>query len=437
MRIALKMKKFLNSFIITILSAKLVVLSNDVGMTIVPSGYIVRRVNDDLNLTCRIKTDDQMQKYSPTWQLALKTGSDKSRVTIYKGYNEISVNIHKLQEEDSGLYSCESKDNGIILNHTVRVFVKVGKEKCSGQFFSCGGGICIPRRYVCDGFTDCPSKADESISECGEDPCEGKILCDDGRCIPKQKCCDHTLDPDCSVVYTIPCCHKYINQDYIGSPTSPVQQHHYSDINFLQSTIYTIVSCAIAFIFITTIMVVAICRIHMRRSVMSLSSQRNRMGNNRRLLRWPWYLGRLHRRGNENSENPWQTRCQIMYPNLENEETLLDNHQYRTQVPYSCSLSTHGSFIVTYSNSDGVQLVEHLPKPPPYSESSNSAMHLSSFSTNGIPPPPYRSVEDLPTIGGSQSTLSPPEINSMGNDQVIVIHMTSSNVPSLRLEEPL
>ncbi|XP_023217196.1 low-density lipoprotein receptor class A domain-containing protein 3-like [Centruroides sculpturatus] len=432
------MDKFLRNCIILLLLARLVLLSDDIGMTIVPSGYIVRRVNDELNLTCRVKTEDKVHKFLPVWMLPIKVGSDKSRITIYKTYNEISVNIQDLQEEDSGVYSCEVNSTGIVLNHNVRVFVKAGKEKCSEQFFPCGGGICIPRRYVCDGFADCPSKADESTHECGQDPCEGKILCDDGRCIPKQKCCDHTLDPDCPIVYTIPCCHKYINQDYIGSPTSSVQQHHYSDINFLQSTIYTIVSCAIAFIFITTIMVVAICRIHMRRSVMSLSSRRNPIGNNRRLLRWPWYLGRLRRRGNENSENPWQTRCQIVYPNLENEETLLDTHQYRTQiVPYSCSLSTHGSFIVTYSNSDGVQLVEHLPKPPPYTESSDSTVHLSPFSTNGIPPPPYRSVEDLPAINGSQSTLSPPEINSTENDQVIVVHMTSSNVPSLRLEETL
>jgi len=40
-------------------------------------------------------------------------------------------------------------------------------EKCSPHFFQCLNGLCIMKRYLCDGFRDCKDGEDESEEECG------------------------------------------------------------------------------------------------------------------------------------------------------------------------------------------------------------------------------------------------------------------------------
>ncbi len=44
---------------------------------------------------------------------------------------------------------------------------------------------CISQRYLCDGHKDCLGADDESRDVCGDSPCDGKLLCEDGRCISK------------------------------------------------------------------------------------------------------------------------------------------------------------------------------------------------------------------------------------------------------------
>jgi hypothetical protein len=41
-------------------------------------------------------------------------------------------------------------------------------EKCGPHFFQCLSGVCIMKRYVCDGLPDCKSGEDESRDECGK-----------------------------------------------------------------------------------------------------------------------------------------------------------------------------------------------------------------------------------------------------------------------------
>ncbi|KAJ9587711.1 hypothetical protein L9F63_018862, partial [Diploptera punctata] len=68
-------------------------------------------------------------------------------------------------------------------------------DSCLDQEFQCPGGICIPRRWQCDGVSDCPYAADENncthcLSE--EFRCEN-----DNRCIPVNWHCDGSRDcPD-------------------------------------------------------------------------------------------------------------------------------------------------------------------------------------------------------------------------------------------------
>lgn len=70
-------------------------------------------------------------------------------------------------------------------------------EKCSSNQFKCNSGICISRRYVCDGYADCARGEDEescppdSKKGCGQ----GKFRCrSDGLCLPMEKYCDKILN---------------------------------------------------------------------------------------------------------------------------------------------------------------------------------------------------------------------------------------------------
>jgi hypothetical protein len=71
----------------------------------------------------------------------------------------------------------------------------------------------------------------------GEAPCDGKLHCEDGRCISKRYCCDRYLDPNCTATYEIPCCKvNFLPPDF------PMHTHQsFNEIGFLQSTMYTII----------------------------------------------------------------------------------------------------------------------------------------------------------------------------------------------------
>ena len=71
----------------------------------------------------------------------------------------------------------------------------------------------------------------------GEAPCDGKLHCEDGRCISKRYCCDRYLDANCTATYEIPCCKaNFLPPDF------PMHTHQsFNEIGFLQSTMYTII----------------------------------------------------------------------------------------------------------------------------------------------------------------------------------------------------
>ncbi|KAG1663179.1 Low-density lipoprotein receptor-related protein 2 [Nymphon striatum] len=89
-------------------------------------------------------------------------------------------------------------------------------RKCSSNFFQCvKSNFCIPKRYLCDGYEDCSDGSDEEITKCGLNICDNSIKCFDGRCIPKEKCCLPSIDPNCSVGYILPCCKLYLYEKHI------------------------------------------------------------------------------------------------------------------------------------------------------------------------------------------------------------------------------
>lgn len=159
--------------------------------------------------------------------------------------------------------------------------------------------------------------------------------------------------------------------------SSVMDQHrrYESDMSFLQSTIYTIIGCAIAFIFIVTIMVVAVCRVHMKQAAMSLHPRRL-------VSRTPLY---------------WSRR-----PPHDLEAYLRDSALgpiHPLSYPHPSA-----NLLVTYNINNGVQLMGNVVEPPSYSE-------VMEELTVSEPPPPYSSAENLNQRVDSSSTSSTPSLS--------------------------
>lgn len=354
----------------------------------VPSGRVTRRVGEDLNLTCKIASD---KTFSMMWMMPQDPELQVHRIKKEDRPNEQSVTIYHLEEADTGVYTCVAQHRDTVFKKRVFVSVSVQpvspgrKLPCFEHSFVCGNGLCIPRRYTCDGRMDCPDGSDEAPGTCGTDPCEDKVLCEDGRCLPRATCCDPATQLGCRLTYMLPCCRKYlasVANASVGIVLVP-HQHFGPGVEYLQSSVYTVVSCAVVFILVATVMVAAICRIHMRRSVMATAFRPPRC--------LPW-CRQLHPPattvGFPGGQPPLP---QLPCPHLSGSGPDL-----RT---VTCA---HGSYVVA-SYSTGapgeakVHFFPHLPpRPPKYSPLAEG------------PPPPYRSTDDLSAKPGRRRPAEEP-----------------------------
>ncbi|CAG0895135.1 unnamed protein product [Darwinula stevensoni] len=181
----------------------------------------------------------------------------------------------------------------------------------------------------------------------GEDACEGKLNCDDGRCMPPDLCCFPQISPNCSSWNNAPCCAQLVN----GYSASDARYQLDHDLNALQSTVLTTIGCVLALVFVVLCSIIGVCRINMRRSIMKYTSRHVRS-----------YLN------------------QHEHHHLSHPDVGLHLNP-NTQ-------STFGNIIVTYNINNGVQLRGPAVNPPAYSE-------VVRLPLQDIPPPPYVSVEDV------------------------------------------
>ncbi|XP_049943113.1 uncharacterized protein LOC126419892 [Schistocerca serialis cubense] len=326
------------------------------------------RVGDTLNISCKVVSEENKPTpmFNITWRLPFNPQNSKHRVQIKQMWNEANLLIQNLQERDTGNYTCEAVEElgRVTLSAFAFVSVKNKKSHCSAdKMFLCSSGACILRRYVCDGRIDCKDGADESPVHCGPDPCEGRQQCDDGRCIPSAWCCDEYQDPNCNVSIKPSCCPKTI----MDHDPSMYDEMRFNDMGFLQTTIYTVIGCATAFMFIVSILVIAICRVHMKRSLLSRCPAGSRLGGG-------FPPPPLRGVGHPHHHVP-----------------LYDLDVFLNRSPYSTadvSSPGPGSLLVTYNINNGIQFVGRPVDPPPYSEV------VASPPREG-PPPPYASRESL------------------------------------------
>nr|CAD7266419.1 unnamed protein product [Timema shepardi] len=107
----------------------------------------------------------------------------------------------------------------------------------------------------------------------GSDPCETKLRCGDGRCIPKDWCC-HLQDANCTAIVKLECCHQL--DKYLIHETHIMPEYHKNkDLGILlQTTIYIVLGCGVTFMFIITMLVLTVGRTHLKRFLISPPAQR-------------------------------------------------------------------------------------------------------------------------------------------------------------------
>ncbi|GFQ83632.1 ig-like domain-containing protein [Trichonephila clavata] len=391
-------------------------------LTIIPFGKdIVLEENTDLNLTCRVITKERANtRFELSWKLPTKSNAPSKsngngdRITVYQRNDQLTVTIHNLQEDDTGLYVCKLQDKGLIWTRKISVFVrskteakamndgfmkmngrkdqeKGRKKKCVEPFFDCGSGLCISKHYVCDGYVDCPSGYDEAFKYCGQDACHGKILCD-GRCIPKEMCCDSSVEPNCTANYVMPCCHKILHPglyqygafhgDVNPSPCSSSEDCHY--FGFGNSILYIVASCAGVIMIVSTVIMFLACRICSRHS--------------EELQRW----ARVPTSGMHRQYLQGVTALRDS-DSTDNIDFLFEDINSDVYQGNSGSESPDDFVLLNFVPGYGFEIADCGPKPPPYTEN-----------VIGIPPPPYESSND---VSESNKNVSPEESTAAQNDE--------------------
>ncbi|KAJ1527383.1 hypothetical protein ONE63_007367 [Megalurothrips usitatus] len=350
---------------------------------------IIKRVYESLNLTCRINLRPNAigsKEYSISWMPPLnEKGSSEIQISPHSS-NSMSLYISHLLESHTGEYKCEAREitkgaSGDVLQASVQVLVL---KNCSRKMFECPSkpaspSHCIFQRFVCDGKEDCANGEDESpqLANCDPvNPCKDKLFCDDGRCIPHSWCCTSNTKSDCNVTFPFKECCKKMNETLYHLPNlkgliDDADPPSYNQMGFLQTTIFTVIGCAMAFMVIVTILVIAICRVHMKRTLMAGATIS------------PGAYGVTGSRS-----------CMGRMPQQMYDVDLFFGH-------------TRPGLLVTYNINNGVQFVGRPVDPPPYSE-------VVSTPPREGPPPPYVSHENLSRTVASED-LSRVEEDSEDN----------------------
>ncbi|XP_069691221.1 uncharacterized protein [Periplaneta americana] len=379
---------------------------------------ITLKKGDTLNLTCKVTSANNISipRFKLTIQTPYNPQNSMNRIHQNESYNSLNIVVQNLQESDSGDYKCQAKNDDeeqTQLQQVVLVVVK-NKKPCGPQSYQCLTGICIMKRYLCDGYRDCKGGEDESEEECGPNPCESKLHCEDHRCIPIDWCCNSYHDVNCTVRVLPQCCNQLSKpfMDHDAAYINEQQPQGINDMGFLQTTIYTVVGCAMAFMFIATILVIAICRVHMKRSSL--------------LTRCPGARGGIMMAPHSGNRAHHHHHHGLQHVPLYDLDVLLNRSHY----PPTSPVPPHSGLMVTYNINNGVQFVGRPIDPPPYCEI------VASPPREG-PPPPYASHENLPRSNLEANSTAQDDVdvddNPCERDSLLGAGRSAENVENIRL----
>ncbi|KAI5640068.1 immunoglobulin i-set domain-containing protein [Phthorimaea operculella] len=239
---------------------------------------IVRRVGDNLNLTCTLKGDLNPRiywwNYIPSDNTTASERPYKSDYTNRNAATSSSLVKEDLQISDSGHYVCTAIDvQSTHSAHTATKYILVqNKSNCARGALWCGH--CVLGNYVCDGFNDCPHGEDEAPGLCLPRP--DKLNCTSGRCISEAACCR----PPSSLCKQPACCDEHPRYSRLEAgwaeeyPPLFEDRHAPDEYGFIQSTIYTVTACALIFMIAVVLLVSAICKMHMKRAALRSYTRR-------------------------------------------------------------------------------------------------------------------------------------------------------------------
>ncbi|XP_054153492.1 low-density lipoprotein receptor class A domain-containing protein 3-like [Oppia nitens] len=366
-------------------------------LQITPSGKVFFKVGESFQLNCLlIPIDAKIFPLRVT--LPINSPSLNGRINIEEEPNNLTITLRSLHVNDTGWYNCEASDATSPIRQSIYVTIQaehVG-DCPANTYFSCGNRLCIPKRYICDGFTDCPNDKDESPEICGVNPCDNKISCEDGRCIDKSLCCLRQLDPSCPVTNLVSCCADYLEQ---LATIRPVNDIALKD-NLIRSTVYTISSCAVAVFFFIAILIVAIYRVHMRRRILVRHQTRNN--------------------GSPINHHSFGSNAQ------QNSDLYASNEMFEPLDPIDLDLAYNH-----YENDDIMQCISQIPKPPIYSEALNHPIMPYNE-----PPPPY-SPRVSSTPPTSPLVLSEAEATSSTSEAPEESYVLVIPIPESNRDEPI
>ena len=119
--------------------------------------------NRTLRLTCELRSP-LADQYSLVWYLP----HDKSRPTNITTQNgKTSLVLKNPSEADNGPYICKAEKKGntaVASIKTKTITVTIGDHICENGWFRCQKSekLCIPERFKCDGYQDCPDGSNET-----------------------------------------------------------------------------------------------------------------------------------------------------------------------------------------------------------------------------------------------------------------------------------
>lgn len=359
----------------------------------------------NLTLICEVQNDVKLSEPQLVWGRRTKDFWFKNEIDLQQKTNEHIYDLLKENEPyhitkatksfmplkftDRGVHFCMSLKymKFLIVHIKVRerksdyldqsITNDVSASKCNTDRFRCvTSGHCINLHYKCDGKADCYDGSDEDSDLCNGDPCKGKILCRDGRCIPTTWCCNERTEDNCTVAAAArpSCCPPLPNPfdpiNFYNDQNKIKEMHKSNGSRYLFITI-CVISAVLSFVLFLFI-ISKICGFD------SKPTNRSRNANTR----------------NQTTTFADSDRCEHSECAIRREFNPNMSCLYRTAIQSSDNNNEVADPLISITTISA--RTEMSDQPPPYSEVVTSPPSIDKCFLDDLinaPPPPYSSTK--------------------------------------------